>query len=310
MENFLKKIIVLLILFSLIVLSFFSLADGYTDPFYVRFTTPRQSNLILGTSRSAQGILPSILNQKLHPTFFNFSFTVVHSPYGQVYLNKIKDKLNRSVKNQIFILTVDPWSISSKSDDPNDFKSFRENDLSLGKTKFINYKPNVEYLFENISGNYLDILNFSESEHDMFLHEDGWLEVSVNMSDSIVKKRIESKVEIYKAKHLPAYKFSTLRYNKLKETILFLKNYGSVYLVRLPVHPNIFEIENELSPDFNLRMTDLKNYMDLYINLIPVNNNYKYTDGNHLHKSSGIKVSEHIANIIYKHQNKITKEDN
>ncbi|MCY0969567.1 hypothetical protein ACM642_10780 [Chryseobacterium sp. CY353] len=33
-------------------------AGGNTDSFYKRFTSPQQSNLILGNSRAAQGIRP------------------------------------------------------------------------------------------------------------------------------------------------------------------------------------------------------------------------------------------------------------
>ena len=61
-----KKLLIQLSVLSVLVLVSFVLvltrADGSTDPFYTRFTTPRQNNLILGTSRAAQGVQPGILD--------------------------------------------------------------------------------------------------------------------------------------------------------------------------------------------------------------------------------------------------------
>ena len=101
-------------------------------PFYVRFTSPTQHNLIIGTSRAAQGIQPTVLNEIIpNKSFFNYAFTAAQSPFGPVYLKSIQKKIDTTTKNGIFIVTVDPWSISSKSKDPNDSSKFRENNLAL-----------------------------------------------------------------------------------------------------------------------------------------------------------------------------------
>ena len=71
-------------------------ADGGTDPFYIRFTTPKQQNLILGTSRAAQGLQPHVFDSICNVNFYNYSFTIAHSPYGPTYLNSIKKKLNKA----------------------------------------------------------------------------------------------------------------------------------------------------------------------------------------------------------------------
>ena len=47
------------------VFAFFSLADGTTDDAYLKFTTPKQGSLILGSSIAAQGIHPKELNAVL-----------------------------------------------------------------------------------------------------------------------------------------------------------------------------------------------------------------------------------------------------
>ena len=144
MKTFIVKTFIFLILVITIFIIILSKADGYTDPFYLRFTTPKQNNLILGTSRSAQGLMPIVFEEILHKTFFNYSFTIAHSPFGPVYFNSIKKKLNSQIKNGIFIVTVDPWSISQKGDHPNDTTKFEENKLELANIKLVNIYPNFE----------------------------------------------------------------------------------------------------------------------------------------------------------------------
>ena len=88
-------------------------ADGRFDPFYLRFTNGSHQSMILGTSRAAQGIRPDVLNQKLAQRFSeinNFSFTLLHSPFGEVYFDAVKTKLDSSPTggSQLFLIAVDP----------------------------------------------------------------------------------------------------------------------------------------------------------------------------------------------------------
>lgn len=285
-----KFVFTVFYMFLLAVLGFFfvlSLANGYTDPFYIRFTTPKQTNLIIGTSRAAQGLQPSVLRSQLGTEFFNYSFSIMHSPFGPTYLKSIKKKLD-TTKSGIFIITVDPWSISSKTANPNDSINFREVMLCLGNTQKVNSKPNFQYLFKNLDGRYHNILMPNRL---MYLHNDGWLELSISMDSVSVKKRLLSKIDSYRRNDLPLYKFSELRFNYLKETINYLKAYGAVYLVRLPMHPELFEIEEELMPDFNKKIEELALFTEGYYDMTSLNSSFVYTDGNHLYKKSGQEVS-------------------
>ena len=130
MKHFIKKtILFLLVPFLLLVLSFF-VADGTTDEFYIRFTTPEQNSMIVGTSRAAQDILPAVIdsvlnNNHLAGASFNYAFTVAHSPYGPAYYESIKKKLNKNSKEGKFIVAVDPWSLSLKEEKSNDRNSFQ-----------------------------------------------------------------------------------------------------------------------------------------------------------------------------------------
>jgi hypothetical protein len=86
----------------------------------------------------------------------------------------------------------------------------------------------------------------------------------------------------------------------LKKTINFLKNHGKVILVRLPVHKEIFKIEQKYMPSFNDKITELSPIVDSYYDMTIDNNNYIYTDGNHLYKESSKIVSKKISDFILK----------
>jgi hypothetical protein len=276
-------------------------ADGHTDPFYLRFTTPKQNSLILGTSRSAQGLQPKILKDALKKDFFNYSFTISHSPFGKVYYESIIRK-HKKEKGAISIIAVDPWSISSWCSPPNDLSQFRENNLILNENKIVNLNPNIFYLIKSFNDKYINLIN---SENDnLYLHKDGWLEVdNIKMDSTSVEQRIYNKSVAYRSNHLPITNFSSVRLEYLIKIIVYLKQYGNVYLIRLPIHKNIMEIEEELMSDFDHKIEEAVNLSDGYLDLTPQNELFDYTDGNHLYKNSGKNVSLIVANWIKKNYN-------
>jgi len=296
MKNFLSKLVIFFILIGASVHLVFTRADGYTDPFYVRFTTPKQNNLIIGTSRAAQGLQPDTFKKVMNRSFYNYSFSIMHSPFGRTYLESIKKKLAVKSKGGIFIVSVAPWSISSRTPDPNDSSKFREVNLCLGTTKFVCIDPNPFYLFNNLNSNYYNLL--LNKKNALFLHDNGWLEVSVNMDPISVKNRLETKVKDYRQQILPFYKFSSTRLDYLIKTIQHLNNHGKVYLVRLPMHPKMMEIENQSMPDFESKLKEAKRIASGYLDLTKQNSDFRYIDGNHLFKESGREVSRIIGNWI------------
>ncbi|QQS30397.1 MAG: hypothetical protein IPM47_05465 [Sphingobacteriales bacterium] len=298
MKRFIHKLLLFILPIFIFIVFVSFLAGGYTDPFYVRFTTPKQKNLIIGTSRAAQGLQPEIFNKILNANIYNYAFSVTHSPFGKVYYESILKKHNKE-KNGIFIITVDPWSISSWCKDPNDLNQFRENELCLNNTRYVNLYPNLEYLYKNLNGKYIDII--LPPSKNMFLHNNGWLEVSgIPMDSASVNQRILDKIATYRTEYLPKTKFSQVRLDYLLQTVKYLKNYGKVFLVRLPVHRDMLEIEDKIMPDFNNVIEKAIALSDDYLDLTTKNDDFIYTDGNHLYKSSGKEVSELIANWIKK----------
>lgn len=296
MLKFLIKIGVFAVIISLVLYSLCTLADGYTDPFYKRFTTPKQHSLILGTSKAAQAIQPQVFDSILDVEISNYSFTVLHSPFGETYYKSIRKKLDTTKKRGLFIITVDPWSISSFTEKANDSTSFRELNTFMTNTTLVDIDPNPIYLIRNLEEKYKKL--FFNTNTWMFLHNDGWLELDKKIDTVVINKRIIAKDSTYRKDILPKAKFSENRFRYLIKTVNLLQNYGEVYLVRLPVHPTIMKIENEFMPFFDATIDKAIKASDHYLNLTEQNNNYIYNDGNHLHKTSGKKVSEIIANWV------------
>jgi hypothetical protein len=298
MKKFLIESAVFLILIFISFFLVFLKADGYTDPFYLRFTSPKQHSLILGNSRAAQGIQPTVLNEVITGSdFYNYSFTLTTSPYGPAYLASIQKKLDPDTKNGIFILSVDPWSISSNKKDPNDSTQFPETIHFMGKTRYVNLYPNIPYLLDSYRQPFIKIL--FPHETSMYIHQDGWLEVTTKMDSVSLKKNLSQKVDDYKKNNLPVFHFSEVRFNYLIKTIEFLKSHGKVYLVRLPVHPLVVEIDNELMPDFNEKIRFISEKANTpYLDITSLNTQILFTDGNHIYKESGVEISRIIGNWI------------
>ncbi len=296
MKRLLVQITVFLVLVSIGFALLLARADGYTDSYYLRFASPQQESLILGTSKAAQGIHPQVLDSICGTQFYNYAFTVDHSPYGATYLNSIKKKVKKGEQRGTFILTVDPWSISTRKENLGKASQFREIERCLGNTSSVAVNPNYEYLLKNLSGSYHATVFKKESP--IFLHDNGWLEVTINMDSAKVQKSIQSKYESYKKDMLPKYQYSQIRLDALKATIEFLNTYGDVYLVRLPIHPKMMALENELMPDFEDKLKAVIPLTKGYMNMTDLNDTFIYTDGNHLYKTSGREATRIIAEWI------------
>ena len=284
------------ILFLSLVLIFYQV-DGYDDFNYLRFTSPDQSSMILGVSKSAQGLQPQIFNKVLDRNdMFNYSFNAFISPYGNTYLESIKRKLDSRTTDGIFILTFDAWSLGSKTDDPNDSSNFREINLCLDNY-FVSLNPNIPYLLKYYEGKYIDI--FRKSNNKIKLHNDGWLEVNVAMDSLSRAERLDKSVKHYNKIYTPYWKFSELRFEYLSKTIEYLNRYGSVFLVRLPVHERLLELENQVIANLDEKIFELAERHDVvYYNFPDSSSEYIYTDGIHLGKNSGEEISKKIANRI------------
>lgn len=279
----------------------FSMADGATDAFYGKFSSPKQTSLIVGSSRAAQGILPNVIDSIYGShDIYNYAFTISGTPYGRAYYNSIVSKLNGKSMNGVFIIGVNPLSLSEyKFNTKKKNIKYPEDDNFIAKTHFVNLKPNVEYLIESFNGKNVAIIRNTWRKglnQTTFLHQNGWLEVTVE-SDSILKsKRTTKKVLDYR-RRIPRFTgISEYRLEYLEKTINLFKDHGEVYLVRIPVIEGMLEVENEIAPDFDKRMDEVARINQIpYINIMPFNKDYDYTDGNHLTSNSAKQFSIDLA---------------
>jgi hypothetical protein len=295
MKQFLGRLAIFSFLPLFATIAVISRLDGYTDEFYLRFTTNKKDSLIVGTSRAAQGLQPATLDNILERgDVFNYAFTVDISPFGPTYLESIKRKLNSNSRNGIHIVAVDPWSISSQTSDPDDESSFPERNLMLGKTKLVNINPNIFYLIQSYESPLRSLLT-PPLNRSVFLHDDGWLEVTVPMDEKSAEERLTRRINDYKNHYLPKYRFSEVRWRYLMKTIDFLQEHGEVYLVRLPVHRKMHEIEEAFMPDFESHIYSLGKPFKTFAK---ESDNYEYVDGNHLVTWSGREVSRAVAEWI------------
>lgn len=306
MKKFIKKTV----LFSLIPISFLLIipiiADGTTDEFYLRFTSPKQSSLIIGTSRAAQGIIPSVVDSILECkyNFYNYAFTIAHSPFGDAYFESIKKKL-ADTHDGMFIVAVDPWSISSKIEQSKNKEQFDENKLCVGEMQFVNLYPNYFYFLESYSEPLIKIFT-NKFSHRELLHKNGWLEIDVSMDSVNVDKRTNKKILEYKKK-TKREMFSSARFDYLEKTISFLKEHGEVYLVRIPINKRIWEIEYNYMPTFDSLIRDLAKRKSVpYFEMPARNDTLMFTDGNHLYRKSAFHYSADLANHIKQYRNIIS----
>lgn len=209
MKDFIVKSLVYGILVSLGFVSVLLLADGSTDAVYAKFTSPKQKGLIVGTSRANQGINPTPINKLLKCNLYNYAISLGESPYGPVYYKSILKKLDRSGKNEVFIVSVDPWCISSDEKRINDVSGFSEKKRCVGTTENVTSSPNLSYLFKYFKGNYYRIL-FRRISFPSKVHKNGWQEISIDMSEKVVEEKIKLKKVEYNGS-ARRYKFSSVR---------------------------------------------------------------------------------------------------
>lgn len=300
MKRFLFKISFYIVAVVAVLLFLGTYADGNTDDNYRHFIGPEPSNIILGDSRGAQAMVPFVLNEKIKGrTFNNFALNIGDSPYGQVYFEALKKKINPDTKDGIFILTVDPWclsldkSLEHSKDDP-------DKNSTMADMHFFNMTPNYEYLLKHYPRSWFNIYKEREEigKSATYLHKDGWMEVSVDVHPDSVSARAVKKIEGY-TNLLQTQKISQFRLNGFVDMIKYLRDKGSVYIVRIPAFKGMMELEDRYDPNFSQRIENIAKENGVkFFDLSSNPENYTYTDGNHMYKESGKIFTAQIADSI------------
>ena len=307
MKKFLLKIGAIILLLTCFIHAYILLlTDNYTDSSYYKFTTGRYKSLVLGTSRVGQGIEPKVLNRVLgleDNRIYNYAFTVKRSVWGEPYFNSIKRKLRRNGRRYgIFILECNPWAMCSKKEEVG---RFVEIDAAPNNIIVPNLKPNIEYFF----GGY-GYVNFqllvkkfiSGDEDEHFINDDGRYVVDIPYDSMKIPENVHKKIKVYEEMTLEYVPDST-RMHSLVKTIKYLKQFGSVYLIRMPVAEEMAQLETSFYPEFNEEMNTISNDLDVaYLDFNFLSNKYVVADGNHIHNNHVVWFNELLASKIMEHR--------
>lgn len=295
------SLVVLLGLVSFIMIKLYT--RGYVDDYYQKYIHPKTNSLIIGSSRALQGLNPDLVfkNTEYEANALNFAFTSANSPFGNVYLEAIKKVVDRESKNGIFIIEVSPLAISSVTDSITGKFLYPEANLPLAHQNMYAVNPNIEYIFKHYEKPlYKLFIQNNKTEKLRTTHSNGWLELNFDLDTLVFKKREIENFRKYKQTY-PKHSLDSVRIQKLNETIVWLADYGKVYLVRLPVSPNVFDLENEIFTNFNGLMLEIASRNQIeYIELKEPSGAIYTHDGAHLHRFAAAKVSTVLNKLIFK----------
>jgi len=259
--------------------------------FYQRFTAPKNTNIILGSSRSAQGFNPKIL---FDDNGLNFSFTNSISPYGKVYFNAIQKVTQPGTGYAV--LEVCPMIFVEVKKNIENESAYRENKLMLGNMNFYSIDPNPEYIFRNYEKPlYKMFLSDNPYAKMCKLHNNGWLQVTdtstKNYTDNVKNNMFYLNQQFKEM--VPA----KIRLQWFVKTIQWLQaQHKQVIIVRLPIAKELLELEETYWSDFNKQIKFAADSMEVqYLNFStsPV---YKTHDGSHLKWQSANKLSLQLKN--------------
>lgn len=306
MRLFLFKISVALgIAFAMHVMAgFFS--DGKTDDFYLRFTTPRAKSMIIGSSRAAQGIHPDSIERvclglgRAIPVF-NFAFTSMASPYGETYFKAIQSKIDTTTTSGLFIICVEPYTLGgvNTANETSTANLIEERGI-LYNAKSLNSYPNWEYLLKHYSYGWgrLALTSLGCYNNTTELHHNGWLEIKLNI-DSASAKRRANDILYDKQSDVGNFSISPYRLQWLRETIAYLKRFGKVVMIRLPISKEFYDLELSLAPTFDQDMQTAADQCQIpYRSFQFMADSLTYKDGHHMQWSSTAKFSSAIAHAL------------
>ena len=285
----------------------YNLTRGFVGDDYPKFTHA-SPNLILGLSRAHFGMDPATIGKEFskltgNGDVLNFAFEKSQSPYGEVYLRAIKKKLKENTKNGVFLLCVSPGSFSV----PNRLRTEKEilefdERMMIGKVHNLNRHPNYEYVRKCFGRSlYKGILPHDHRITTVF-HENGWeefrlkagkYEIDQQQIKSWQDETVTGYTKIVDA--LPEY-IADYRMSWFRKTIEELKKYGSVYIVRLPIHKGVMGLEDRVWKDFDSDMNSVASHYNVaYLNYARTGEKYQTYDGSHLHSASAQKFSQDVA---------------
>ena len=282
------------------------------------------NSMVFGTSRSAQGVKPEVL-EKIAPHFgkwLNFSFNLGDSPWNDAYTDAIIEKAECSIDPSeagYFLIFVDPWVLDETCGNGKD--SWLQEDwvsvcnVNLFQFAWHNTSPlgvlgigaGNDLLSVCVSSVPRQILAFfSGQKQSIMAHgvgRDGWLSNSTQLSTSEKQRGIEGLVKTYREEKTRGTVWPGKdNYGALARLIRHLK-FGypnsQISLVRPPVHQEMIALENEWFPEANDWFEQFASRHELdFIDFNDFSNNkttLDFNDAHHLSSKGAHQFSAIIA---------------
>ncbi len=300
MKKFIYKTIIYGIGFLLLLFIFINSFGSYIDYFYLKFTTPKASSMVIGDSRSFQGIQPELIDSLVSDSFYdkslyNYSFTIGQFSYDSVNYISMKRKHNEKANNGLYILSIHPWVLSEPKEG---IRGHYNRILKVAPHTISdpNKYPNIEYMFKHF-----DDFNFKGAfRRNSVLHKTGWLEnrnLPKNEHEYIYNCNTQYKMYQSFSKD---WKPSDEKILYLKLMISYFKIHGTVILVQMPIDEKLKAIERQYWDDFDeVAVSISKEFQVLYLNYNESNTTYEFYDGNHLNREGSKNFSIDLANKIH-----------
>ena len=273
---------------------------GNIDYFYIKFTSPKAKSMIIGDSRSFQGVQPTVINSyfknsDLDLPMFNYSFTIAQALIGPLYNESILKKIDKASNNGVFIISVTPEMFTEHKGYNNTAGIYREEGQPPHNMNFVDVNPNFEYLIKNASFFHFRSLFRKNS----VVHKDGWLEeLNLPTNEITFKSWENSQIDLF-LKDAKVSALSQVRFKSLEELIKRLKSYGQVFIIRMPISTRFQELENKYFPEFELKIDSITTKVGVpYFNFNNYNINLETYDGHHLNKYGGKKFTRILCDSI------------
>lgn len=274
---------------------------GNVDYFYEKFTSPKAKSMIIGDSRSFQGIQPQVMDEYFESKgkdvpVLNYSFTIAQAIIGPLYNKSILKKLDTSSKNGIFVISITPEMLTKHTDFNVEEGIFREADQPPHNMKFVSMNPNFEYLFKNLSLFHFRAVFRQKSK----VHKNGWLEeTNLPKDEKVFDDWKKHQISLF-LRDVDNLKLSKIRVQSLGVLIRELKKYGNVSLIRMPIGNEFLEYEERYFPRFNDIVDSVATSNKIrYFDFNTYEKKYKTYDGHHIDKFAGEEFTKTLCDSIF-----------
>ena len=303
------KLIKNLIIYTIIclgIVTYFLITQGaYIDPFYEKFTTPKVNSIIMGDSRGYQGIAPFIINESLKSEsydlpIYNYAFTIDQAHIGPLYRKSVLKKITKTSKKGLFLISLTPLMMSADINNSNEPGEFIEKGEPPHTMVFVDKNPNYEYFIRH-----LDFFEFKAMlKKEYTVHKDGWMEINYIPNDKRVLNAWKDEQKRRFIEMSESSSPSDFRFKSLDTLVNTLKDYGDVYLLRLPIDPDFLELENNYFKEFDNRVLRVAKNTDIKYFNFTTTDSYTTFDGHHLITESVKNFSNNLCDSIIKYKKK------